>query len=71
MLDNLLQVTDVPVEVFASDADIHWASQAAADLCACGVMFPENMGGGGLEQPLTLGEAAVLLDGAMEIRDKR
>lgn len=71
MLDNLLQVTDVPVEVFASDAETHWAMQSAADLCACGAMRVENMALTALEQPLTLGEAAVLLDGALEIRDKR
>ena len=71
MLDNLLQVTDVPVEVFASGAETHWASQAAADLCACGVLSAEGMGTDMLEQYLTLGEAAVLLDGAMEIREKR
>ena len=71
MLDNLLQVTDVPVEVFAAGTETHWASQAAADLSACGVMRTEDMGSGGLEQPLTLGEAAVLLDGALDIRDNR
>ena len=71
MLDNLLQVTDVPVEVFASDTETHWAAQAAADLCACGAMRVESMVSEALEKPLTLGEAAVLLDGAMDIRDRR
>lgn len=71
MLDNLLEVTDVPVEVFAADGQNHWAMQAAADLAACGVLRPELTAVNVLEEPLTLGEAAVLLDGAMEVKDRR
>jgi len=71
MLDRLLGVTDVPLEVFAADTQTHWAGQACADLAACGVLRPEQTVSTALEEPLTLGEAAVLLDGAMEIRDKR
>jgi len=71
MLDRLLNVTDVPLEVFAADTQTHWAGQAAADLAACGVLRSENTGAAALEDTLTLGEAAVLLDGAMGIRDKR
>lgn len=71
MLDSLLDVTDVPVEVFAADTQTHWAGQAAADLAACGVLRPTEIAAAALEEPLTLGEAAILLDGAMEIRDKR
>ena len=71
MLDSLLNVTDVPVEVFAADPQSHWAMQAAVDLAACGVLRPENTVVSALEEPLTLGEAAVLLDGALEIRNQR
>lgn len=71
ILDSLLNVTDVPVEVFAADTQTHWAGQAAADLSACGVLRPEDMAAASLEQPLTLGDTAILLDGAMEIRDQR
>lgn len=71
MLDNLLQVTDVPLEVFASDTQTHWAGQAAANLAACGVIRTEDMTTDALAQTLTLGEAAVLLDGAIEIRENR
>ena len=71
MLDRLLNVTDVPVEVFAVEMPTHWAMQAAVDLCACGVLRVEETAVDALEQPLTLGEAAVLLDGALEIRDRR
>lgn len=71
MLDNLLQVTDVPLEVFASDTQTHWAGQAAANLAACGVIRPEDMAVDSLAQPMTLGEAAILLDGALDIRAMR
>ena len=71
MLDRLLNVTDVPLEVFAADTQTHWAGQACADLAACGVLRLEDTGTAALEEPLTLGEAAVLLDGAMAIKDKR
>ena len=71
MLDSLLQVTDVPMEVFASGDEPHWAMQSAADLCACGAMRVEDMARESLEEPMTLGEAAVLLDAAMDIRDRR
>ena len=71
MLDRLLNVTDVPMEVFSADTQSHWAGQAAADLAACGVLRPEDTVSAALEEPLTLGEAAILLDGAMDIRANR
>ena len=71
MLDSLLGVTDVPVEVFAPDGETHWAMQSAADLAACGVLRPEETSSIALEEPMTLGEAAVMLDGALEIMEKR
>lgn len=67
MLDNLLGVTDVPLEVFSAEIQEHWAFQAAANLASCGVMRPESAIPAQLEETLTLGEAAVLLDGAMEL----
>lgn len=71
MLDQLLEVTDVPLEVFAADAQTHWAGQAAANLAACGVIRSEDMTTDALAQPLTLGEAAVMLDGALDIMENR
>ena len=71
MLDSLLDVTDVPLEVFSPDARPHWAGQAAADLAACGVLRPESTAAAVLEEPLSLGEAVILLDGAMEIKENR
>ena len=71
MLDELLGVTDVPLEVFAAETQSHWAGQAAADLAAAGIIRPEGVMTDSLAQPLTLGDAAVMLDGAMEIRAMR
>ena len=71
MLDGLLGVTDVPLEVFAAETQSHWAGQAAADLAAAGIIRPEGVMTDSLAQPLTLGDAAVMLDGAMEIRAMR
>ena len=71
MLNNLLSVTDVPMEVFAADGEPHWAGQAAANLAACGVLRVENMAADALAQPLTLGEAAILLDGALDLMARR
>lgn len=71
MLDNLLEVTDVPLEVFAAETRSHWAGQAAANLAACGVIRAEDMAADTLAQPMTLGEAAVMLDGAMELLERR
>ncbi len=71
ILDSLLNVTDVPVEVFAVETQSHWAGQAAADLAACEVLRVEHVAASALEEPLTLGEAAMLLDGALDIQEKR
>ena len=66
MLDRLLGVSDVPVEVFAAETQEHWAGQAAANLAACGILREEGLSGEALAQELTLGEAAVMLDAALE-----
>lgn len=71
ILDSLLEITDVPLEVFAIQTQNHWAGQAAADLAAAGVIRPEGLMTDALAQPLSLGDVAVLLDGAMEIRVQR
>ena len=67
MLNNLLEVTDVPVEVFSPEGTDHWAAQAAANLSASGVLRPEETGSVQLSQTLTLGQAAELLDGALDV----
>ena len=71
MLNNLLDVTDVPVEVFSPEGADHWAAQAAANLSASGVLRPEETGSAQLSQALTLGQAAELLDGALDVAAAR
>ena len=68
MLDSLLGITDVPLEVFAIQTQSHWAGQAAANLASGGVIRPEGLMSDSLAQPMTLGDAAVMLDGAMDMR---
>ncbi len=43
MLDQLLNLSDVPLEVFSTQgSDAHWAGQAAANLAASGVIRVEE-----------------------------
>ena len=68
MLNNLLDVADVPLEVFASqDSQAHWASQAAANLAASGVIREETVNSAALGDTLTRADAAELLDGALDV----
>jgi len=71
MLNNLLNITDVPVEVFYADNETHWAAQAAANLSVSGVLRPEDMGMTALSAPLTMAETAELLDGALDVMAQR
>ena len=71
ILDNLLDVTDVPVEVFSSGAEGHWAAQAVANLSASGVLSGEQGDGAQLSGQLTLAQAAQMLDGALDVMDAR
>ena len=68
MLNNLLDVADVPLEVFASEGtEAHWASQAAANLAASGVLREEETNSAALGGTLTRADAAELLDGALDV----
>ena len=68
MLNNLLDVADVPLEVFASEGtEAHWASQAAANLAASGVLREEETNSAALGDTLTRADAAGLLDGALDV----
>jgi hypothetical protein len=67
MLNNLLNVTDVPAEVFFSDAQLHWASQAAANLASSGILRMDSINATQLSDTLTRAEAAELLDGALDM----
>ena len=68
MLNNLLSISDVPAAVFSPGED-HWAAQAAANLAASGVIHTGSAVR--LADPLTLSEAAELLDGAIDVIDAR
>lgn len=70
MLNNLLDVSDVPVEVFSAGQG-HWAAQAAANLAASGVIQTGRGGAAELSGQLTLAEAAQMLDGALEVMSAR
>lgn len=68
MLNNLLNVADVPLEVFAAEGSgTHWASQAAANLAASGVLREEDVNSAALGETLTRADAAELLDGALDV----
>lgn len=67
ILDRLLDVADAPVETFSPDGPEHWAAQSAANLTACGVLPAVDVDPQALSAPLTRGEAAELLDGALDV----
>jgi hypothetical protein len=68
MLNKLLQVEDAPVEVFFSDSETHWAAQATVNLATSGVLREADCHSESLSEPMTLGEVAELLDGALNAR---
>lgn len=71
MLDNLLDITDVPVAVFSTGSDGHWAAQAAANLSASGIIRAETAGSIQLADTLTVAGAAEMLDGALDVMEAR
>ena len=70
MLDNLLEITDVPVAVFSPDEG-HWAAQAAANLSASGIIRADTAGAVQLADTLTMADAAEMLDGALDMISAR
>ena len=72
MLDQLLNLSDVPLEVFsAQGSDAHWARQAAANLAASGVIRVEETNSAALSTGLDRAQAAMLLDGALDVLSQR
>lgn len=72
MLDQLLNLSDVPLEVFsAQGSDVHWAGQAAANLAASGVIRVEETNSAALSTGLDRAQAAMLLDGALDVLSQR
>ena len=69
MLDRLLCVPDAPAEVFSPNSRGHWASQAAANLSASGILS-RSADSAALSAPLTMADAAILLDGALDSIDR-
>lgn len=70
MLDNLLDITDVPVTVFSAGSG-HWAAQSAANLSASGIIRAEDAGSVPLSGTLTMADAAEMLDGALDMMETR
>lgn len=72
MLDQLLNLSDVPLEVFSTQgSDAHWAGQAAANLAASGVIRVEETSSAALSTGLDRAQAAMLLDGALDVLSQR
>ena len=71
MLNNLLNVSDVPAEVFLSDSQSHWAAQPAANLAAAGVLRQDQTNTAALSGQLSRGEVAEMLDGALDLLEAR
>ena len=71
MLNNLLEITDVPVAVFSSGSGDHWAAQAAANLSASGIIRSDAAGAVQLADTLTMADAAEMLDGALDMMEAR
>ena len=71
MLNNLLDITDVPVAVFSADSPNYSAAQAAANLSASGIIRSETAGVAQLSESLTMADAAGMLDGALDVMDAR
>jgi len=71
MLDRLLNITDVPAEVFFSEGDVHWAAQSAANLTASGILNAGAANSAALSCSLTRGEVAEMLDGALDVMAAR
>ena len=71
MLDNLLDITDVPVAVFSTGDASHWAAQSAANLSASGIIRAGTAGAVQLSDSLTMADAAEMLDGALDVMDAR
>lgn len=71
MLNDLLGISDVPVETFAPEGLDHWAGQYAANLAASGVLRPENTGAYAMNQELCRADTAQLLDSALNLLENR
>lgn len=73
LLDRVLRVTHVSKPASYPDSDIApvWAYQSAVDLETAGVLTTDETGALALSQPLTRGDAAQLLVGALDLLESR
>ncbi|MCI8688403.1 MAG: cadherin-like domain-containing protein [Lawsonibacter sp.] len=71
ILDNLLEITDVPVAVFSVEGTAPWAAQAAANLSASNIIRADAAGAVQLADTLTMADAAGMLDGALDLMESR
>ena len=71
LLNNILQVTDVPAEVFFDGDQDHWAAQACANLAASGILRPEEAGPASFSLEMTRADAAEMLCGALDMLEAR
>ena len=72
MLNNLLDVSDVSVQTWASaglgeDSQDHWAMQAVANLTTTGVIRPEHSTTQTLDTRLTRADVAEMLDSSLDV----
>lgn len=73
ILDRMLSVSDVAVTTFYADTASApaWAFQAAVNLERTGVLDTTSAGALALDEPLTRGQCAQLLAGALEVVEAR
>lgn len=76
ILNDLLDVSDVAVQTWSdlglgSDAQDHWALQAAANLTTSGVLRPEHSTAQTLDNGLTRADVAEMLDSSLDVMERR
>lgn len=76
ILNDLMDVSDVAVQTWAgmgigTDAQDHWALQAAANLTTSGVLRPEHSTARTLDTALTRADVAEMLDSSLDVMERR
>lgn len=73
MLNNLLDVSDVSVQTWATGehSQDHWAMQAVANLTTTGVIRPEHSTAQTLDTRLTRADVAEMLDNSLNVLSNR
>ena len=72
ILNDLLDVSDVAVQSWSNtDAQNHWAAQAAVNLTTAGVLRGEHTQFQSFDTTLTRAEVAELLDSSLDLLESR